>query len=267
MFYFFEEDIMAEAIFNQDLIKKIAKDLNIKPIQVEKVLELLADNNTVPFIARYRKEVTGALDEEKIREISKEYEYQLNLLERKEDVIRLIAEKGKLTDELREKILKCEKLAEIEDIYRPYKEKKKTRATEAIAKGLEPLANTLLSFPKEIDCLHEAQKYINSELGVNDVNEALQGAMDIIAEMVSDDADIRKYVKDVIFNEGVIQTKVKDETLDERRVYEMYYDYQEPINRIVSHRILAINRGETRKYYAFQSLNLKRRSLTSYIIE
>jgi len=247
MFYFFEEDIMAEAIFNQDLIKKIAKDLNIKPIQVEKVLELLADNNTVPFIARYRKEVTGALDEEKIREISKEYEYQLNLLERKEDVIRLIAEKGKLTDELREKILKCEKLAEIEDIYRPYKEKKKTRATEAIAKGLEPLANTLLSFPKEIDCLHEAQKYINSELGVNDVNEALQGAMDIIAEMVSDDADIRKYVKDVIFNEGVIQTKVKDETLDERRVYEMYYDYQEPINRIVSHRILAINRGENEK--------------------
>ncbi len=240
-------DIMAEAIFNQDLIKKIAKDLNIKPIQVEKVLELLADNNTVPFIARYRKEVTGALDEEKIREISKEYEYQLNLLERKEDVIRLIAEKGKLTDELREKILKCEKLAEIEDIYRPYKEKKKTRATEAIAKGLEPLANTLLSFPKEIDCLHEAQKYINSELGVNDVNEALQGAMDIIAEMVSDDADIRKYVKDVIFNEGVIQTKVKDETLDERRVYEMYYDYQEPINRIVSHRILAINRGENEK--------------------
>ncbi|NLC95207.1 MAG: RNA-binding transcriptional accessory protein [Bacilli bacterium] len=238
---------MAEAIFNQDLIKKIAKDLNIKPIQVEKVLELLADNNTVPFIARYRKEVTGALDEEKIREISKEYEYQLNLLERKEDVIRLIAEKGKLTDELREKILKCEKLAEIEDIYRPYKEKKKTRATEAIAKGLEPLANTLLSFPKEIDCLHEAQKYINSELGVNDVNEALQGAMDIIAEMVSDDADIRKYVKDVIFNEGVIQTKVKDETLDERRVYEMYYDYQEPINRIVSHRILAINRGENEK--------------------
>lgn len=247
MFYFFEEDIMAEAIFNQDLIKKIAKDLNIKPIQVEKVLELLADNNTVPFIARYRKEVTGALDEEKIREISKEYEYQLNLLERKEDVIRLIAEKGKLTDELREKILKCEKLAEIEDIYRPYKEKKKTRATEAIAKGLEPLANTLLSFPKEIDCLHEAQKYINSELGVNDVNEALQGAMDIIAEMVSDDADIRKYVKGVIFNEGVIQTKVKDETLDERRVYEMYYDYQEPINRIVSHRILAINRGENEK--------------------
>jgi len=247
MFYFFEEDIMAEVIFNQDLIKKIAKDLNIKPIQVEKVLELLADNNTVPFIARYRKEVTGALDEEKIREISKEYEYQLNLLERKEDVIRLIAEKGKLTDELREKILKCEKLAEIEDIYRPYKEKKKTRATEAIAKGLEPLANTLLSFPKEIDCLHEAQKYINSEHGVNDVNEALQGAMDIIAEMVSDDADIRKYVKDVIFNEGVIQTKVKDETLDERRVYEMYYDYQEPINRIVSHRILAINRGENEK--------------------
>lgn len=238
---------MAEVVFNQDLIVKIAKDLNIKPIQVEKVLELLADNNTVPFIARYRKEVTGALDEEKIREISKEYEYQLNLLQRKEDVIRLIAEKGKLTDELRDKILKCEKLAEIEDIYRPYKEKKKTRATEAIAKGLEPLAHTLLSFPKEIDILAEAQKYINPEHGVNDINEALQGAMDIIAEIVSDDADIRKFVKDVIFHEGVIQSKVKDETLDERKVYEMYYDYQEPISKIVSHRILAINRGENEK--------------------
>ncbi len=238
---------MAEEILNSDLIKKIAADLKIKTVQVEKVLELLADDNTVPFIARYRKEVTGALNEEQIREISKEYEYQKNLLKRKDDVIRLIDEKGKLTDELREKILACDKLSDIEDLYRPYKEKKKTRATEAIAKGLEPLSETLLSFPLDLDIMEEAKKYVDEEKGVKDASEALQGAQDIIAEMVSDNADIRKYIKEVLVKEGLLQTKVKDETLDERKVYEMYYDYHEPVNRIVSHRILAINRGENEK--------------------
>ena len=233
--------------FNHELIKKIALDLKIKVTQVEKVLELLAEQNTVPFIARYRKEVTGALDEEKIREISKEYEYQENLQKRKEDVMRLIDEKGKLTDELRTKILAAEKLADIEDLYRPYKEKKKTRATEAIKKGLEPLAERLMTFPKEINVEEEAAKYIDLEKGVLDVGEAIQGAQDIIAEMVSDDADIRKYVKDVFYKEGQLTTKVKDESLDERSVYAMYYDYYEPVNKIVAHRVLALNRGEKEK--------------------
>lgn len=236
---------MAEVSFNFDLIKKIASDLEIRTNQVERVLELLADNNTVPFIARYRKEVTGALDEEKIRAISKEYEYQENLLKRKEDVIRLIDEKGKLTDELKNKILACDKLSDIEDIYRPYKEKKKTRATIAIAKGLEPLAKLMLTFPLDIDLQEEAKKYLNEE--VKDVEEALQGAQDIIAEMVSDDADIRKFVKKMFVKEGILMTKVKDETKDERKVYEMYYDYSEPISKIVSHRILAVNRAENEK--------------------
>src|SRR5690554_1298019 len=238
---------MAEVNLNNDLIKRIANELNIRINQVEKVLELLADNNTVPFIARYRKEVTGALDEEQIRAISKEYEYQDNVLKRKEDVMRLIDEKGKLTKELKEKILACDKLSDIEDLYRPYKEKKKTRATMAVAKGLEPLANLLLTFPLDIDIFEEAKKYINEEKGVKDTKDALQGAQDIIAEKVSDDAEMRKFVKKIFVKEGVLTTKVKDKTSDERKVYEMYYDYNEPINRIVSHRILAINRSESEK--------------------
>ncbi|HEY8364943.1 MAG TPA: Tex family protein [Haloplasmataceae bacterium] len=238
---------MTDIAFNNDLIKRIASDLNIKTSQVEKVLTLLAENNTIPFIARYRKEATGALDEEQIQVISKEYEYQKNLLKRKDDVIRLIEEKGKLTDELRAQILACDKLSDIEDLYRPYKEKKKTRATIAIAMGLEPLAQTLLSFPTDLDVSAELEKYIDEEKGVKDSATALQGAQDIIAEIVSDDADIRKYIKKVLINEGVLVTKVKDESLDERKVYEMYYDYQEPINKLVSHRIMAINRGENEK--------------------
>jgi uncharacterized protein len=238
---------MAEVNLNGDLIKKIAHDLKIKTNQVDKVLELLADNNTVPFIARYRKEVTGALDEEQIREISKEYDYQQNLLKRKDDVIRLIDEKGKLTPELKAKVLACEKLADVEDLYRPYKEKKKTRATMAIAKGLEPLAELFLAFPSDIDIIKEAEKYIDEEKDVKSAEAAIQGAQDIIAEIVSDSPEIRQFVKKVIVNEGFICTKVKAEELDERNVYEIYYDYQEPINKIVSHRILAMNRGENEK--------------------
>jgi protein Tex len=232
---------------NQDLVMKIAKDLNIRVQQVEKVLELLSDGNTVPFIARYRKEQTGALDEEQIREISKEYEYQENLEKRKDDVIRLIEEKGKLTDELRNKVLNAQKLTDVEDLYRPYKEKKKTRATDAINKGLEPLAKYLLTFGKDLHIVEEAKKYIDAEKEVNSVEEALQGAKDIISEMVSDDADVRKYIKHVFYQEGILVTNVKNEALDERKVYNNYYDYQEPINKLVSHRILAINRAESEK--------------------
>lgn len=234
-------------MFNERLIQKIAQDLQTKPSQVEKVLELLQDGNTVPFIARYRKEQTGALDEEQIRAISKEYEYQTNLEKRKEDVIRLIEEKGKLTEELKAKILQAEKLADVEDLYRPYKEKKKTRATEAIAKGLEPLAELLLSCAMNINVTHEAAKFLNEEKGVNTIEEALQGAKDIIAERISDDADIRKYAKKVFYQEGLLATKVRDESLDERKVYTNYYDFEEPVSKIASHRVLAVNRAEDEK--------------------
>lgn len=233
--------------FNQELIQTIASQLEVTPRQVEQVLTLLAEGNTVPFIARYRKEQTGALVEEKIRAIHKEYEYQKQLQERKEDVLRLIAEKGKLTLELKEKILKAEKLAEVEDLYRPYREKRKTRATEAIRKGLEPLASYLLSFPKEASILDEAAKYVNAEHEVYTIEDALQGAKDIIAEMVSDDPDVRQYVKRMFIEEGVWTSKIRDGAHDERKVYLNYYDYCEPVRSIVSHRILAMNRGEKEK--------------------
>ena len=233
-----------EQQFMNDLYKQIAKQLNIKTSQINAVLKLLEEGATVPFIARYRKEVTGALDEEQIREISKTYEYGVNLQQRKDDVIRLIDEKGMLTPELKQQILKAEKLTEIEDLYRPFKEKKKTRATMAKAKGLEPLAQYLLTYPQgEIEA--EASKYINEE--VASVDEALQGARDIIAEMIADNADYRKWIRGYMTKKGEIQSKVRDESLDERKVYEQYYEYSEPISRVVPHRVLAMNRGESEK--------------------
>ncbi|MCU7190879.1 RNA-binding transcriptional accessory protein [Turicibacter sanguinis] len=227
-----------------DLYKQIAKQLNITTNQINAVLKLLEEGSTVPFIARYRKEVTGALDEEQIREISKTYEYGVNLQQRKDDVIRLIDEKGMLTPELKNQILKAEKLTEIEDLYRPFKEKKKTRATMAKAKGLEPLAQYLLTYPQSgIEV--EAAKYVNEE--VASVEEALQGARDIIAEMIADNADYRKWIREYTTKNGEIQSKVRDKSLDERHVYEQYYEYSEPISRIVPHRVLAMNRGESEK--------------------
>ncbi len=233
-----------EQNFMNDLYKQIAKQLNISTNQINAVLKLLEEGSTVPFIARYRKEVTGALDEEQIREISKTYEYGVNLQQRKDDVIRLIDEKGMLTPELKNQILKAEKLTEIEDLYRPFKEKKKTRATMAKAKGLEPLAQYLLTYPQSgIEV--EAAKYVNEE--VASVEEALQGARDIIAEMIADNADYRKWIREYTTKNGEIQSKVRDKSLDERHVYEQYYEYSEPISRIVPHRVLAMNRGESEK--------------------
>ena len=233
-----------EQNFMNDLYKQIAKQLNITTNQINAVLKLLEEGSTVPFIARYRKEVTGALDEEQIREISKTYEYGVNLQQRKDDVIRLIDEKGMLTPELKNQILKAEKLTEIEDLYRPFKEKKKTRATMAKAKGLEPLAQYLLTYPQSgIEV--EAAKYVNEE--VASVEEALQGARDIIAEMIADNADYRKWIREYTTKNGEIQSKVRDKSLDERHVYEQYYEYSEPISRIVPHRVLAMNRGESEK--------------------
>lgn len=227
---------------NREIIAQIAIELNVKEKQVESVLKLLEEGNTVPFIARYRKEVTGALDEEQIRSINEVYEYQVNLLKRKEDVIRLIDEKGMLTDSLKEEIMKSTKLVEVEDLYRPYKEKKKTKATEAIANGLEPLAKIIMSFPKNIDINDVASSYINQK--VKSVEEALLGAKYIIAEWISDNASYRKYIRNNIFNFGTITSKLKKKAEDDGQVYKMYYDYKEKIKYAKEHRILAINRGE-----------------------
>ena len=228
---------------NTDIIKQIGKDLNIKERQVEVVLNLLKEGNTVPFIARYRKEATGSLDEEVIRSINEVYEYQVNLLKRKEDVIRLIDEKGMLTDELKEEILKCQKLVEVEDLYRPFKEKKKTKATEAIKNGLEPLANMIMEF-KNRDIKREAKSFLNDK--VTSIEEAIEGAKYIIAEAISDNAEYRKYIRENIVKFGIITSKVKKKAqeLDQAKTYEMYYDYSEAIKSIKPHRVLAINRGE-----------------------
>ena len=178
---------------NDTIIKEISKDLGISEKQVTTVLELLSDGNTIPFIARYRKEATGALDEEVIRKINEVYEYQLNLLKRKEDVIRLIDEKGLLTEELKNTILACSKLVEVEDLYRPYKEKKKTKATDAIKNGLEPLAKKIMSFPINGSIEELAKPYINEN--VSDTEKAVEGASYIIAEWISDNASYRKYIR------------------------------------------------------------------------
>ncbi len=227
---------------NEDIIKNTSIELNIKPNQVKTVLELLSNGNTIPFIARYRKEATGALDEEQIRKINEIYEYQVNLLKRKEDVIRLIDEKGLLTDELKSQILNANKLVEVEDLYRPFKEKKKTKATDAINNGLEPLAKIIMSFPlKEIDY----SKFINEK--VKTIDEAILGAKYIIAEWISDNAYYRKSIRNYTYKNGIIVTKLKKDAVDENKVYEMYYDYQEKVIEIKPHRILAINRAEKEK--------------------
>ena len=226
---------------NDVIIDGIVSDLNIKKGQVLATLQLLKEGNTVPFIARYRKEATGALDEEQIRNINEVYEYQVNLLKRKEDVIRLIDEKGLLTDELKNNIMKCDKLVEVEDIYRPFKEMKKTKATEAIKQGLEPLAKIIMSF-KDVDINKIAESYLNDN--VVDVESAIKGASYIIAEWISDNASYRKYIRNNMKNNGIISTKKKKTAVDEKKVYEMYYDYEERIKYIKPHRVLAINRGE-----------------------
>ena len=224
---------------NEDIIKQIALELNIRIEQVKSTLKMLEDGNTIPFIARYRKEVTGNLDEEQIRSISEVYEYQVNLLKRKEDVIRLIDEKGLLTDKIKTEVMNASKLVEVEDLYRPYKEKKKTKATEAIKNGLEGLAKIILSFPKE---LYAVDKFLNDN--VKNKEDAIEGAKYIIAEYISDNAYYRKWIRNDIYNNSKIVTKKKKNAVDEKKVYEMYYDYSEDVKYIKPHRVLAINRGE-----------------------
>ncbi len=230
---------------NEMIINEIAKDLDITTKQVSVVLDLLSEGNTIPFIARYRKEATGALDEEAIKKIGDVYEYQVNLLKRKEDVIRLIDEKGLLTDELKNSIMNCTKLIEVEDLYRPYKEKKKTKATEAIKAGLELLAKMIMAFPMNGDVDSLCSKFINET--VKNTEEAITGAKYIIAEWISDNASFRKYIRSYFYKTGIISSKIKKDAKDEGKVYEMYYEYSEPVKYIKPHRILALNRGEAEK--------------------
>ncbi len=229
---------------NEDIIVGLSKELQIKKSQVESVLKLLKDGNTIPFIARYRKEATNGLDEKQIRVIETSYSYQINLLKRKDDVIRLIDEKGLLTDDLKNKIMLCTKLVEIEDLYRPYKEKKKTKATMAIKMGLEPLAKKIMSFPIQGTIDNLVKPYINDEL---DKEKVLEGAKYIIAEYISDNAYYRKYIRNNTYNYGKIVSKKKKNSVDDEKVYEMYYDYSELIKYVKAHRILALNRGENEK--------------------
>lgn len=222
----------------------LAKELNVNIKQVKNVIELLDEGNTVPFIARYRKERTGGLDDTVLRNLADRLVYLRNLEERKEDVIRLIEEQGKLDDELKNKILACDTLTEVEDIYRPFKPKKRTRATIAVEKGLKPLAEIILSGLFKDSIREYANTFINEEKDVKSSDDALQGAMDIISEIISDEAEYRKWIRSFLKRTGIIETKGSSE---EPTPYEMYYDYKEPVRNIPSHRILAINRGENEK--------------------
>ena len=230
---------------NTEIISRIAAEKSIGLDQVQNTLSLLEEGNTVPFIARYRKEATKGLDEEQILYIQKQYEYQQKLAERKEDVLRLIEEQGKLTDEIRKSVAECTKLSQVEDIYRPYAQKKKTRAAAAINAGLQPLADWMLSLPKEGNLEEEAQKYINET--ITDTAAAIQGAKDIIAEIVSDNPKQRWAFKDNILKTGVLVTKLKKDAKDENHVYEMYYDRSEKVSQLADHRIMAIDRAEKEK--------------------
>ncbi len=225
------------------LLKQIATELKLSTKQIESVIKLLEDGNTVPFIARYRKEQTGSLDEVQIQTISERYTYIQNVMNRKEEVIRLIAEQDKLTDELKQKIEQAHKLQEVEDLYRPFKQKRKTKANVAKAKGLEPLAEYIFTLPSD-EIEKKATSFINEEKEVTSVEEALEGAQHIIAEQLADDPDMRKWIRSETYQKGSLITSGKDIENDEKNVYEMYYDYQEPIKKIVPHRVLAVNRGE-----------------------
>ncbi|MFN7252743.1 MAG: Tex family protein [Anaerobacillus sp.] len=228
----------------QNMLQLLMKETAFSKKAIENVVSLIEEGNTVPFIARYRKELTGSLDEVQIRTIVERWTYINNLETRKEEVIRLIQEQDKLTDELQQAIIKATKLQEVEDLYRPYKQKRRTRATVAKEKGLEPLATWLFSFPTDGNVEEVASQYISEEKEVQTIEDALQGALDIIAEWISDDPEIRKLIRQLTYKEGKLVSVSKDIEKDEKGVYEMYYEYEEQVGKIVPHRILALNRGE-----------------------
>ena len=229
----------------EEVIKYLVNTLKLSKQQINTVLEMLAEGATIPFIARYRKDKTGNLNEDQIRAIEEQYKYQKNLLEKKEDVIRLRDEKGMLTDEIKEAVMKCTKLTEVEDVYRPYKEKKKTKASEALKNGLEPLAKMIMAFPVKGSLEEVASKFINEN--VKDTNAALEGAGYIIAEWISDNASYRKWIRNNVYMNGTITSKLKKNAEDEKKLYEMYYDFVDRVRYIKHYRILALNRGEKEK--------------------
>ncbi|QII47733.1 RNA-binding transcriptional accessory protein [Bacillus paralicheniformis] len=226
------------------IVKQIAKETGLASKHVESVIQLLEDGNTVPFIARYRKEQTGSMDEVQIQTISERWGYIQHLNQRKDEVIRLIDEQGKLTGQLKLDIEKADKLQEVEDLYRPFKQKRKTKATIAKSKGLEPLADFIISLPRNENVTAEARKYINEEKEVMSAEEALEGAKNILAERISDEPEYRKWIRQETFKRGTLKSAAKDAEADEKKIYEMYYEYEEPIQKIVPHRVLAVNRGE-----------------------
>ncbi|KAA6449648.1 Tex family protein [Bacillus swezeyi] len=226
------------------IIKQIAKETELAAKHIGNVIQLLEGGNTVPFIARYRKEQTGSMDEVQIQTIFERWGYIQHLNQRKEEVIRLIAEQDKLTGELKQKIEKADKLQEVEDLYRPYKQKRKTKATIAKSKGLEPLADFIIALPQNKDILAEAKQYINEEKEVMSAEDALEGAKYILAERISDEPEFRRWIRQETFKKGTLKSAAKDAEADEKKIYEMYYEYEEPIQKIVPHRVLAVNRGE-----------------------
>ncbi|MFF2290967.1 Tex family protein [Peribacillus butanolivorans] len=228
----------------KELIKQISNELTLKNHQVQNVIQMLQDGNTVPFIARYRKEMTGSLDEVQIRSIMERWNYLENLGQRKVEVTRSISEQGKLTEELKLQIEKATKLQEVEDLYRPFKQKRRTKATVAKEKGLEPLAIWLLECQVQASVSEKAAEFISEEKEVPSIEEAIAGAQDIIAELISDDAELRKWIRAEIFKAGKLFSIVKNEEKDEKKIFEMYYEYEEPVQKIVPHRVLALNRGE-----------------------
>ena len=246
----------------EEVIKYLVTTLGLEEKQINTVLTMLSEGATIPFIARYRKEQTGNLDEDQIRAIEEQYKYQENLLTRKQDVIRLIDEKGMLTPEIEESVMKCVKLAEVEDIYRPYKEKKKTKASEAIKNGLEPLAKMIMAFPTTGSLEDMAKKFITE--AVPTTESAIEGAGYIIAEWISDNASYRKWIRYNTFQNATISSKIKKNAEDENKLYEMYYDFTDKVKYIKHYRVLALNRGESEKVLTV-SIDMDNEAIEGYL--
>ena len=243
-----------------DILQKLKEELKVEKWQVEAAVKLIDEGNTIPFISRYRKEATGSLNDEVLRDLYERLNYLRNLEEKKEQVIGSIEEQGKLTDELKDKILAAETLVVVEDLYRPYRPKRKTRASVAKEKGLEGLAEYILKQDAKAPLETEAEKYVSEEKEVKDAKEALQGAKDIIAEMISDEADYRMYIRNITMEEGTLTSAAKDEKA--QSVYEMYYTYEEPLKKVAGHRVLALNRGENEKFLNVKIVAPEERILT-----
>ena len=246
----------------EEVISFLVSSLGLQEKQIKEVLNMLAERATIPFIARYRKDKTGNLNEDQIRAIEEQYKYQENLLNRKQDVIRLIDEKGLMTPELQESIMKCNKLTEVEDLYRPYKEKKKTKASEAIKNGLEPLAKMIMAFPVTGSLEEMAKKFVNEN--VKDTDAALEGAGYIIAEWISDNAAYRKWIRYNVFSNGTITSKIKKNAEDPNKTYEMYYSFTDRVKYIKHYRVLALNRGEAEKVLSV-SIDMDNDAIESYL--